>query len=994
MKVIFSCLVAVVFSLSSLSSFFVYAENKEELEIGTTVSFVEIMEDVAIYSDKEVQIAIIEKGATISGFFDENVFLLGWGKGIAQIKDLTSLSIMEDGVKQSESLIEFNEDTVYKELVTQESTIIYDYDTHEKMVVSEKEIILHYIEGSIILDEETIEVGLIEIGEKLGYFFLPDSPIESELNEESSEGQEKDKEGATENIADDVNDKVTTDTGVTEESADKVTEEIVQNNTTSAARMSITSFAAPVQEPTPSFTAEDKYFRVSESRVSVYDNSTGSLVHVGYLNLGEVFPRVSDYGDWHRVKYGNGYGFIWKPATKPATKEEIARIKNLNTSFQNSSKSITAIDTISVYDNSSGSLVPFAALFKGVKYPVIGEYGADWYRVDVSGRIGYVYKPATKTSFTSQDQYFEVLENNVSIYDNSTGKLVHVGYLTKGQVYPRIKDYGADWHQVKYGNSFGYVWKDATRPSNASTIKNLNINQVNSNRSFKAQSVLSVYDNSSGALVPFASLQKGISYPIISDIGGWLKIDILGRIGYVYKPATRIDFQATDRYFEVLEDNVSVMDNSGGVLQPAGYLTKGQVYPILRNYGDWHEIKFGRTTAYVWKAATNPSSSSMIKNENVSNILPSDRNFLALQNTMVYDNSSGALVPFATIKQGTSYPIISDYGSDWYKVDFAGRIGYIYKPATQEGPIYRYSNYDITFQQFIDRQMAVAPQTDKRYQDFYYTREDGYTIDPINPNVAILKENGFRIRTQPSVTNSRIIATLNINLPVDNRQTIVERVLGDDGYIWYKVRRTWVNATREDVVPSANPESFSRNSADYFQFLVLSEPAGLNAKEINEKILVNKGSLTGLGALFVEAANKYKINEIYLLSHALLETGHGTSSLSKGIQYNGQTVYNMYGFGAFDGCAEGCGAERAYKEKWFTPEAAILGGAKIISEYYINHPTYKQDTLYKMRWNPATPATHQYATDKDWAIKQVNSIKRYYDLVDTYTLIFDVPVFK
>ncbi len=88
------------------------------------------------------------------------------------------------------------------------------------------------------------------------------------------------------------------------------------------------------------------------------------------------------------------------------------------------------------------------------------------------------------------------------------------------------------------------------------------------------------------------------------------------------------------------------------------------------------------------------------------------------------------------------------------------------------------------------------------------------------------------------------------------------------------------------------------------------------------------------------------------------------------------------------------GAERAYKLGWFTPEAAIIGGAKFISEDYVNDPNYNQNTLYKMRWNPDKPATHQYASNIGWAYKQVSNISKLYQMIDTYTLIYDRPKFQ
>jgi mannosyl-glycoprotein endo-beta-N-acetylglucosaminidase len=107
-------------------------------------------------------------------------------------------------------------------------------------------------------------------------------------------------------------------------------------------------------------------------------------------------------------------------------------------------------------------------------------------------------------------------------------------------------------------------------------------------------------------------------------------------------------------------------------------------------------------------------------------------------------------------------------------------------------------------------------------------------------------------------------------------------------------------------------------------------------------------------------------------------------------------VYNMYGVGAFDGTVLSSGARYAYNECWFTPEAAIIGGAEFISKGYISAG---QDTLYKMRWNPTAAekygyASHQYATDIGWATKQVKQIYNLYGLLDSYELTIEVPKYK
>ncbi|WKA54027.1 SH3 domain-containing protein [Planococcus shixiaomingii] len=208
----------------------------------------------------------------------------------------------------------------------------------------------------------------------------------------------------------------------------------------------------------------------------------------------------------------------------------------------------------------------------------------------------------------------------------------------------------------------------------------------------------------------------------------------------------------------------------------------------------------------------------------------------------------------------------------------------------------------------------------------------------------------------------------------------------------------WMNASRQQVEYYANPANFKKNTTSYYQFLVLSQPAGLHAKEVNQKILYDHGILTGKAQSFIDAGKKYNVNEAYLISHALLETGNGRSQLASGIPVDdtgkivsakdaSYTVYNMYGIGATDKCPQSCGAKRAFDEGWFTPEKAIVGGAEFIQDYII----HGQDTLYKMRWNPAKPGNHQYATDIGWSIKQTARIEQLYKLVDNFVLIYDVP---
>jgi beta-N-acetylglucosaminidase len=399
-----------------------------------------------------------------------------------------------------------------------------------------------------------------------------------------------------------------------------------------------------------------------------------------------------------------------------------------------------------------------------------------------------------------------------------------------------------------------------------------------------------------------------------------------------------------------------------------------------------------------------------------------------------------------------------------------------------------HTRYNYTLEYMLDKQMNcdAPPQTDlygggwknaRREDVAYYLNP--YNFIPLFDSIVITADPNLRVRERPT-TKSNIIGTVNKN-EVYTLLGEAEAEAGTDPGTegtWYKIKV----AGKEGWVCGryAQKTSSLSISTSMFQFLLLSGSAGSTAGDLNT-ILQGKGILSGRGAVFLEAARNNNINEIFLVSLALHETGNGTSELATGIEFedvdklypdidgewtrkvqimdgplnvrerpttkssslgSAQTnetyllleeaeaeagtdpgtegtwykikvggkegwvcgkyvavkvfvkVYNMFGIGAYDSNPKYYGAQRAYQERWFSPDAAIRGGAKFASQSYVNHPSYAQDTLYKMRWNPKQPATHQYATDIGWAVKQAPYIRGLYNQVANYTLAFDIPRFK
>lgn len=377
-------------------------------------------------------------------------------------------------------------------------------------------------------------------------------------------------------------------------------------------------------------------------------------------------------------------------------------------------------------------------------------------------------------------------------------------------------------------------------------------------------------------------------------------------------------------------------------------------------------------------------------------------------------NYTGAVSRYETLLKSPGVP---NYIKEFAKVNIEKAKSS--KPPVNE--IINYINYNISLKNALEQQMKASPQTDKSQ---YAWVHKSY-IDNNRVTASSLK-----VRTQPSTVNSNenyVIGTLTKGTKVD--------IVGEQGD-WYAIKfsngRHWIHAVENDVLYYLNPNNFVNNSRQIFQFLDLSKPSGATKYDLN-RYLKGKGSLENKGDAFIRAARLYGINDIYLISHALLETGNGTSDLATGkikvgeisknnyvvvlpgnkiyIVENGKSsrndnfklngiktksIYNMYGIGAVDRNPLILGAVRAYNEGWFNPENAIIGGAAFIGKNYINAG---QNTLYKMRWNPDAMAisgyaTHQYATDIGWASKQVNRIYTMYNDVGLTIPILDIPVYK
>ncbi|MFK3832884.1 N-acetylglucosaminidase [Staphylococcus saprophyticus] len=206
-----------------------------------------------------------------------------------------------------------------------------------------------------------------------------------------------------------------------------------------------------------------------------------------------------------------------------------------------------------------------------------------------------------------------------------------------------------------------------------------------------------------------------------------------------------------------------------------------------------------------------------------------------------------------------------------------------------------------------------------------------------------------------------------------------------------KDNKTWRDASSTEIKAAMDSSKFIESDMQKYQFLELDKYQGIDHNRI-KRMLIDNPTLLKHSDEFIKAAKDKHVNEVYLISHALLETGSAKSELSSGVEIDGKKYYNFFGVGALDEDPIKTGSEYAKKHGWDTPQKAISGGANFIHGHFLSNKD--QNTLYSMRWNPKNPGEHQYATDIKWAESNASLMAHFYEDMKTEGKYYKYFVYK
>ena len=517
------------------------------------------------------------------------------------------------------------------------------------------------------------------------------------------------------------------------------------------------------------------------------------------------------------------------------------------------------------------------------------------------------------------------------------------------------------WYKIKTeSNKVGWSSSSYIDISNSNNVSTSNTKFVNTDR-------LNMRSGPSTSYRVIKVLNLGEEVEVVSESNGWTKIRSEQRLGYVsskYLTDKKIDNsqnQESNKTIqkEVTASSLNVREGASTSHKVIGRLNRYSKVEVLSEANGWSKIKYNGKEAYVYSkylktVNSNVSSDNTTNNGETNTTIQKEVTASALN---VREGASTSHKVIGSLSKGTKVEVISE-ANGWSKIKYNGKEAYV------------------SSQYLKDVQASVVGG-----------------------------ENSQVTNSGATINNKQLNYTLKNHVDVQ-----YERSLVGGNVIDSTLSRGFVPAQKDDLEYFLDVNNFTKSNTGMMQFLRIDNyREGITASELNSYLnsLPKNSNGTNVfynqGQAFINAAKKYDIDVVYLVSHAMWETAYGSSTLAKGqtiTKYKGQTlpkpvkVYNFFGIGAIDGSANLSGAEAAYSNGWTSVEATIDGSAKWIANNYIKSSKYNQNTIYKMKFN-YDYSWHQYATDVNWAngiSKIMIKIIEFYD--NGRELVFEVPSYK
>ena len=686
-------------------------------------------------------------------------------------------------------------------------------------------------------------------------------------------------------------------------------------------------------------------YNLNGTLLNVRPKPSTSEAPIGTLTQGTSVVIVGESGNWYQIEFNNKTAYVSKDyitftAPTPEVVKKTGYVYNLDGTLLN------------VRPKPSTSEAPIGTLTQGTSVVIVGESG-NWYQIEFNNKTAYVSKDYI--TFTAPTP--EVVKKTGYVY-NLDGALLNVrpkpstsetpiGTLTQGTSVVITGETG-NWYHIEFNNTTAYVSKDYitfTAPTPEVVKKTGYVYNLDG-------ALLNVRPKPSTWETPIGTLTQGSSVVIVGESGNWYQIEFNNKTAYVSKDyitftaPTPETTKQTGYIYNLNGTLLNVRPKPSTSEAAIGKLSEGETVVIIGETGNWYEIEYNNSTAYVSKDYVTLTAPQLHPDANID--------FSKTPRTGVVIDGISSL----NIRQAptTNSSILGTLKSK-DEVTVIGREGNFYKISYQGAEAYVHKDY-----------VGIkASSTTINGRVSYLTTQYNYTLSQF----AQIQQN------HTSGTLSTIMNYLNPNHTMHSNYLL--QFLRIDQFRSFNV--DGLNKFLQNKGVLHNQAQAIYDAAKYYNI----DPIFLVSQSIHE---TNWGSSN--------LAKGITITDIADETKPIKDANGKVVDYERILLPEPVTVYNLFGIGAQDHAPRLLGTTYAYKRGWTTPEKAIFGAAEFISLNYINSSKYAQNTPFKIKYNHISANQwHQYATTPWYAYEIGKYMHQFAHLYDTnQEFLLDIPVYK
>ena len=446
------------------------------------------------------------------------------------------------------------------------------------------------------------------------------------------------------------------------------------------------------------------------SNVRIRENANEDSQIMGYLTNGQEVEIIGETDGWYQIKSNDVKGYIKFDYIKVLSDTNIVTGTVVNIST-----------TLSVRETSDVLGKELAKLTNGTKLIVIGEEDS-WYKIKYENLVGYVYKDYVKVNKENtqiENNFESVQERTISttkgtVTGVNTSLNVRSGASTSASIIGTLKN-GANvditgesgnWYKINYSGKVGYVSKNYVKKGTTpqSQPKPEEKPQTETKVTGTVTGITTTLNVRSGASTSasiIGTLKNGAKVDITGESGNWYKINYNGRVGYVSKDyvkkggATTPEQKPEDKpqtetkvtgTVTGITTTLNIRSGASTSASIIGTLKNGAKVEITGESGDWYKINYNGKVGYVYKSYIKKGTTGTTGGDGGTSTTTEKKGVVVGISTTLNVRSGASTTAsiIGTLRNGAQVTIIGESGN-WYKIKFNERVGYVSKDYVREG---------------------------------------------------------------------------------------------------------------------------------------------------------------------------------------------------------------------------------------------------------------------------------------------------------------------